>query len=95
MEEGKIKRSDIYLATKVNMMGLGTYPCGERSGPHSYDTEIVMHACKVLLCSVSPQHTRVSTYLLAPPPPLTAFCCWLCYGRGSAVVHRAHAMRIH
>jgi len=46
VEEGKIKRSDIYLATKVNMMGLGTYPCGDRSGPHSYDAEIVMHACK-------------------------------------------------
>lgn len=57
MEEGKIKRSDIYLATKVNMMGLGTYPCGDRSGPHSYDAEIVMHACKVLPCTLSPQNT--------------------------------------
>lgn len=50
MEEGKIERSKIFLATKVNMMGLGTYPCegvcGEREGCHSYDEEIVMHACK-------------------------------------------------
>lgn len=67
MEEGKIKRSDIYLATKVNMMGLGTYPCGDRSGPHSYDAEIVMHACKV-----PPLH---------PPAPhplntLRSTACW-------------------
>jgi hypothetical protein len=56
MEEGKIERSKIFLATKVNMMGLGTYPCegvcGEREGCHSYDEEIVMHACKVRVSTV-------------------------------------------
>ena len=44
--EGKFERSKIYIATKVNPMGIGC-PVDERAGkPHSYDKEIVFASCR-------------------------------------------------
>jgi len=46
--EGKLKREDIYIATKCNCMGMGASLEG-REGPHSYDEEILTHSCKASL----------------------------------------------
>eukprot|EP00959_Pyramimonas_sp_CCMP1952_P334448 7004083-Pyramimonas_sp.AAC.2 len=44
--EGKFERSKIYIATKVNPMGIGC-PLDDRAGkPHSYDKEVVFASCK-------------------------------------------------
>uniref|UniRef100_A0A7S0RQD5 NADP-dependent oxidoreductase domain-containing protein n=1 Tax=Pyramimonas obovata TaxID=1411642 RepID=A0A7S0RQD5_9CHLO len=44
--EGKFERSKIYIATKVNPMGIGC-PDDSRAGkPHSYDKEVVFASCR-------------------------------------------------
>mmetsp|Transcript_7009 Transcript_7009/g.8004 ORF Transcript_7009/g.8004 Transcript_7009/m.8004 type:complete len:411 (-) Transcript_7009:347-1579(-) len=48
--EGKVDRSKIYLATKCNMMGIGSpleaRADGSKVGPHSYDEEVLTASCK-------------------------------------------------
>jgi len=43
-KEGKLKRSDLYLATKVNAMGIGSPK--DDAKPHGYDEDNVVASCK-------------------------------------------------
>lgn len=47
--EGKVDRSKLYIATKANAGAIGTpvpFNGQEKLGPHGYNEDILMHACK-------------------------------------------------
>jgi aryl-alcohol dehydrogenase-like predicted oxidoreductase len=46
--EGKVDRKKLYIASKINCAAIGTPPMDgrEKLGPHAFEEDILMHACK-------------------------------------------------
>ena len=47
--EGKVQRSSLYIATKINPMGIGATLEGREKQAHGYDDEILEHSCRASL----------------------------------------------
>ena len=47
--EGKVQRGSLYIATKINPMGIGATLEGREKQAHGYDDEILEHSCRASL----------------------------------------------